>query len=124
MATLKAMSSNTPRKLACTFAVAAALALSIIPAMADPIAPPAWHAPSGVLRVWGTPRAGETLARWQSGFRHENANTRIVAKMTGSDIAMAGLYTGQADIALIGREATDRACSSFTELISTGTSSA
>lgn len=97
------------RKFVGALAVAVALASPAFCAGAGPIAPPPWQAPSGVLRVWGTPRAADIVGRWQTGLR----STRVVAQLTGSDIAMAGLYTGQADIALIGREASDAEIKAF-----------
>ncbi|HEX7916444.1 PstS family phosphate ABC transporter substrate-binding protein [Rudaea sp.] len=102
-------SSIALRKLIRALAVVAALASPVLCAGAGPIAPPPWQAPSGMLRVWGTPRAADIVGRWQGGFR----GTRVVTHLTGSDIAMAALYTGQADIALIGREATDAEIKAF-----------
>ncbi|MFT3790851.1 MAG: substrate-binding domain-containing protein [Rudaea sp.] len=98
------------RKRARAFALALAFASpACLCTGAEPIAPPPWQSPSGMLRIWGTPRAADIVGRWQTGFR----DARVVAHLTGSDIAMAGLYTGQADIALIGREATDAEVKAF-----------
>ncbi|MBS0514467.1 MAG: substrate-binding domain-containing protein [Proteobacteria bacterium] len=107
-ATIRSIASRKFAR-ALAFAVTIACASSILSASAGPIAPPPWQAPPGMLRVWGTLRAADILGRWQAGFH----GTRMVAHLTGSDIAMAGLYTGQADIALIGREATDAEIKAF-----------
>jgi phosphate transport system substrate-binding protein len=64
------------------------------------------RAAPGVIRVWGNPRIGVLARRWASAFRASHPQVRIELHMTGSDTAMAGLYTGQADIALLGRTAT------------------
>jgi len=92
-----------------SLAVAIAFASSALCAGAEPIAPPPWQAPPGMLRIWGTPRAADIATRWKNGLR----GTRVVTHLTGSDVAMAALYTGQTDIALIGREATDAEIKAF-----------
>jgi phosphate transport system substrate-binding protein len=59
-----------------------------------------------VLRVWGNPALAPLLHRWVRGFSATHRHVRIVLHMAGSDIGMAGLYTGEADISLMGRPAT------------------
>jgi len=46
------------------------------------------------------------VERWQEGFRKYHPNVTIATNHIGSDVAVAGLYTDCADIALLGREPT------------------
>jgi phosphate transport system substrate-binding protein len=46
------------------------------------------------------------VQRWQERFRKHHPDAKIETNPIGSDVAMAGLYTGCADIALMGREPT------------------
>lgn len=64
------------------------------------------HPLDGVIRVWGTPRFQTLGQRWAERFRARHPQDRIAFHMTGSDTGMAGLYTGEADLALLGRPAT------------------
>jgi phosphate transport system substrate-binding protein len=61
---------------------------------------------SGTIRVWSNDAMRPVVARWQKGFSRHHRGVTIVATPIGTDVAMAGLYTGRADIALMGREAT------------------
>ena len=71
------------------------------------------HPLNGVIRVWGNP-GFQTLARqWARNFRAGHPQDRIALHMTGSDTGMAGLYTGEADVALLGRPATDSELQAF-----------
>jgi phosphate transport system substrate-binding protein len=87
----------------------ALLALLIAaPAAALDVVPPPHQARkeiSGVVRVWGNAAMRPMLERWQQGFRRAHPEVRFENRLTGSDVGMAGLYTGQADIALAGRDA-------------------
>lgn len=60
----------------------------------------------GVVRVWGHPDFLTLAQRSAERFRASYHNDRVVLHMTGDDTAMAGLYTGEADVALLGRAAT------------------
>ncbi len=85
------------------------LALLTGSAFAVELVPPPHQARTsvdGVIRVWGSAEMKPLLERWEKGFRRQHPRVRIESHLTGSDIAMAGLYTGNADIALLGREAT------------------
>lgn len=64
------------------------------------------HPLNGVIRVWGNPRFRPLGQRWAGRFRTSYPQARIAFHMTGSDTGMAGLYTGEADIALLSRAAT------------------
>lgn len=61
---------------------------------------------SGTIRVWSNEAMRAVVKRWQEGFQKHHPNARIETNHIGTDVAMAGLYTGSADIALMGREAT------------------
>jgi phosphate transport system substrate-binding protein len=61
---------------------------------------------AGVVRVWTHPHMQDTMRRWQAGFLRHHPQARIVANFPGSDVAVAGLYTKAADVALLGREIT------------------
>ncbi len=77
-------------------------------AQALDVAPPPYQArkeAAGVVRVWGNPEMKVVLERWEEGFRRANPEVSFENHLTGSDVGMAGLYTGNADIALLGRDA-------------------
>jgi len=65
------------------------------------------------LRVWGNPRLAPLARRWAQGFEALHPGLRVELHMTGSDTAMAGLYTSEADVALTGRTATDSELQAF-----------
>jgi phosphate transport system substrate-binding protein len=58
------------------------------------------------LRVFAYRGLGDALQRWSSGFRQAHPEIDVSVRLCRSDEAMASLYTGAADIALLGREAT------------------
>ena len=64
------------------------------------------HPPRGVIRVWGNTRYRVLGDHWARRFRASHPADRVVIHMTGNDTGMAGLYTGEADIALLDRRAT------------------
>ncbi len=66
-----------------------------------------------VIRVWGTAELKPLLDRWQEGFKKVHPEARFETRMTGSDAGLPGLYTRHADIALLGREATDAEVKAF-----------
>ena len=61
---------------------------------------------NGVIRVWGNARYRSLGEHWAERFRMSHPRDRVAFHMTGSDTGMAGLYTGEADIAVLGRPAT------------------
>lgn len=90
-------------------AVAAALVFIESCASIEVVSPTGYqpaHSVSGVIRVWGNGEMTALVRRWEAGFRKYHPGARIEANLTGSDVAMAGLYTGLADVALLGREST------------------
>jgi len=60
---------------------------------------------SGTLRSWGNDRMQPLMTRWEEGFRKHHPAVRFETSLSGSGTAIAGLYTGVADIALMGRSA-------------------
>ena len=66
-----------------------------------------------LLRVWGDPQLTLLARRWVRGFRASHPNVSVALHMTGSDTGMAGLYTGKADVTLMGRAATDSELKAF-----------
>ena len=60
----------------------------------------------GLLRVWGSARFQALAQQWAERFSTIHPQDRVGLHMTGSDTGMGGLYTGEADIALLGRTAT------------------
>lgn len=82
-------------------------------AAAGSIAPPPHAPPPGVVRVWGNAQIGPLVRHWAEGFARLHPGIRVEAHMAGSDVGMAGLYTGQADIALLGRKATGSELQAF-----------
>lgn len=71
------------------------------------------HPLEGVIRVWGNPDFQTLAQRWAQRFRASHPTDRFALHMTGSDTGMAGLYTGEADVALLGRPATDSELQAF-----------
>jgi phosphate transport system substrate-binding protein len=67
---------------------------------------PPTASPEGVVRIWGNPQMQEVAQAWKYEFEHRNPDVNIELHLTGSDVGMAALYTGTADIALLGRDAT------------------
>ncbi|HKE24629.1 MAG TPA: substrate-binding domain-containing protein [Bryobacteraceae bacterium] len=55
---------------------------------------------SGVLGCWGSTQMGGLLKLWQAGFQHFHPGVRFENHMYGAVSAVAGLYTGVADLAL------------------------
>lgn len=96
---------TTLLKLACC----ALLGFAATAAAQDPQVLPAYHpraTVSGVIRVWTNPDMQETVGRWSAGFRQYHPDAQVIGNFQGSDVAVAGLYTHSADIAMLGREAT------------------
>jgi phosphate transport system substrate-binding protein len=56
------------------------------------------------IRVWGSPQMSGVLRLWEEGFRKHHPEIRFHDELHGTASGIAGLYTGVADIALMGRE--------------------
>jgi phosphate transport system substrate-binding protein len=59
---------------------------------------------SGDIRIWGSPEDRGLISLWEEGFRRRQPQARIVARLHGPESTIAGIYTGVADIAFVGRE--------------------
>jgi phosphate transport system substrate-binding protein len=68
--------------------------------------PPPAESPPGLLRVWTSPQLSAVARAWAEAYERQYPDVEVQLHSTGSDTAMAGLYTAEADIALIGRDAT------------------
>ena len=70
----------------------------------------ALHAASAApetIHIWGPPAMRGIAARWANAYRSAHPDTAFELVMKGSDTAVPGLYSGRADIALMGREDED-----------------
>lgn len=66
-----------------------------------------------LIRIRGNAALRPQVEQWAAAFRQENPAVRVEAVMDGSDVGMAALYTGQADLALLGREAAAQELKAF-----------
>ena len=69
-------------------------------------APPLHAELTGVIRIAGNPELASRVTYWTNGFQRQHPAVRVKAHLTGSDTGMAALYTGKADLALLGRSPT------------------
>lgn len=60
--------------------------------------------PPGTLRIWGQEPMSGVVKYWTEGFRKFHPEILIEPHLMGSATAVPGLYSGLADIALLGRE--------------------
>lgn len=56
-----------------------------------------------VLRIWGPPAMRAVVEGWTRGFHRLHPDVTVESRLMGSDTAIPGLYSGRADIALLGR---------------------
>src|SRR5260370_42097508 len=64
---------------------------------------------TGTIRIWGhgSPKhdfMGQLMKRWEEGFRQYQPGIRIENKMYGTASAIGALYTGVADMTILGEE--------------------
>jgi phosphate transport system substrate-binding protein len=84
--------------------------LAIAAGLGPPVAQMAAQPPApDTIRIWGHGSrtgdfAGNLVRLWNEGFRRLNPGVRFEIALRGDSAAMGGLYTGAADIALMGRE--------------------
>src|SRR5260221_1650604 len=64
------------------------------------------QATDGVIRIWGDDQMDAVMKRWQTGFQKLHPKVRFETNLLGTGTGMAGLYSGIADLALLGRDAT------------------
>jgi phosphate transport system substrate-binding protein len=83
--------------------VAASFALHL---GAQDAAPPytANHQVSGTIRIWGSPQMGDLLRNYENGFHQVQPSVHFEEDLKSTITAVAGVYTGRADIGLLGRE--------------------
>jgi phosphate transport system substrate-binding protein len=58
----------------------------------------------GTLSIWGQEQMSGVVKYWIEGFRRFHPEIQIEPRLMGSATAVPGLYSGLADIALLGRE--------------------
>lgn len=56
------------------------------------------------IRSWGSAQMRDLMCLWERGFQKEHPDVRFEDRLNGTVSAMAGLYSGAADLALMGRE--------------------
>jgi phosphate transport system substrate-binding protein len=76
------------------------------------LAPPPRTAPPGLV-IATSPQLASTLRALATAYRVEHPEAEITVQPIGSDVAMAALYTHRADLAVIGRDATDPEAKAF-----------
>ena len=59
---------------------------------------------TGVIRTWGSPQMSELLHEYEEGFRKLQPGVTFQDELKSTITAVAGVYTGRADIGLLGRE--------------------
>lgn len=84
------------------FAVQASGAMGQTRAAAHPAT--AQEEQADTLRLWGYDGMGPLLERWENGFHRFHPGVSFKTTLPGPAAAMAGLYTGVADISVMGRE--------------------
>jgi len=60
--------------------------------------------PTQTIRIWGPPAMNGIVAHWAQAYSQLHPDVSFELVMKGSDTAVPGLYSGRADIALMGRE--------------------
>ena len=59
---------------------------------------------SEAIRVWGYDGMANLVEKWERGFEKDHPQVHFKTELHGPDTAMAGLYNGVADVAVMGRE--------------------
>ena len=59
---------------------------------------------SGLIRVWGSNEMAGVLKKWEDGFCRYQTQVHFEDHLYGTASSIAGLYTGVADISLLGRD--------------------
>ncbi|HXN21411.1 MAG TPA: substrate-binding domain-containing protein [Candidatus Dormibacteraeota bacterium] len=68
---------------------------------------------SGTIRIWGNDSLGALMKSLQRGFSKYHRDVRFDTNLMGTGTAMAGIYTGVADLALMGRRSTAKEIMGF-----------
>ncbi len=66
-----------------------------------------------VIRLRGNADMQAIVRSWADGFMRGHPGVRVEVDLDGSDVGMSALYTGRADIALLGREAAAQELKAF-----------
>lgn len=79
------------------------------------VLPPVRPQPAGakVIRLRGNAGMQAVVRAWVDGFMRSHPGVRVEIGLDGSDVGMTALYTGRADIALLGREAAAQELKAF-----------
>ena len=88
--------------LACATLLAASAIFAADPGPLAPFQPP--PNTTRTLRLWGSAPLANLVKLWAEGFQKLHPDLRIETRLDGTGVAMPGLYTGAADLALFGRE--------------------
>ena len=59
---------------------------------------------SGTIRIWGDEYMSGVVESWRKGFQKFHPQAKFETRLMGTATAMPSIYTGVADLALIGRE--------------------
>src|SRR5215469_7859141 len=59
---------------------------------------------SETIRLWGYDGMAPLVKKWEQGFEKDHPEVHFKTELHGPDTAMAGLYNGVADVAVMGRE--------------------
>jgi phosphate transport system substrate-binding protein len=62
------------------------------------------HAVTGTIRSWGNNYMIPLMAIWEEGFRKYHPGVHFETTLNGTETAIAGLYSGVADLGIMGRE--------------------
>ena len=58
----------------------------------------------GTIRIWGDENMLTVIRSWEEGFKRNHPETNFETRLMGTATAMPALYTGFADLAVMGRE--------------------
>jgi phosphate transport system substrate-binding protein len=68
---------------------------------------------SGTIRLWGNDQMLAVAKQWQKGFQKYHPDIKFETNLMGTGTGMAGLYSGVADLALMGRASTPKEIMAF-----------
>ncbi len=59
---------------------------------------------AGTIRIWGDENMSTVMKSWEEGFKKNHPDVNFETRLIGTAAAMPALYTGLADLAVMGRE--------------------
>ena len=62
------------------------------------------HRVAGVIRSWGSPEMSRLMRTWEEDFKRFQPGVEFEDSLQGTASAIAGIYSGRADLALLGRD--------------------